>query len=109
MKNNIFTNMVKNSFASEGKDVSASGLMGSITLFIGLILVITITIFYMLNTGQNATILTLVDHFISIILIGSALLGVRKVSSILPTSRAAKAIDEHKGDTTKKEETEEIV
>jgi len=88
-------NMVRNSFAKEGYEISASGLMGSLTLFIGLLESLVIVGFYMFNRSESSTIVSLMQESITIIFLGATLLGIRKVSSAIPNSRISQAVNEH--------------
>ena len=76
-----------NKLNSPEADTSASGLMGSITLLVGLVLFIILAVFYMLKTSEASNILALIDKVVVIISIGSALLGIRKFSGVLCSNK----------------------
>lgn len=76
-----------NKLNSPETDTSASGLMGSITLLVGLVLFIILAVFYMLKTSEASNILALIDKDVVIISIGSALLGIRKFTGALRSSK----------------------
>lgn len=76
-----------NKLNSPETDTSASGLMGSITLLIGLVIFIVLAVFYMIKTSEASNILALIDKDVVIISIGSALLGIRKFSGVLRSNK----------------------
>lgn len=76
-----------NKLNSPETDTSASGLMGSITLLIGLFIFIVLAVFYMIKTSEASNILALIDKDVVIISIGSALLGIRKFSGVLRSNK----------------------
>lgn len=76
-----------NKLNSPETDTSASGLMGSITLLVGLVIFIILAVFYMIKTSEAVNILALIDKDVVIISIGSALLGIRKFSGVLRSNK----------------------
>ncbi len=64
-------------------ETSASGFCGFIIIMIAVILFVTMVIWYFFHTGDATNIFSLMDKITTWVGIGSGLLGVRKISSVI--------------------------
>lgn len=78
----FFRNMIANRDTAKGQDISATGVMGSVTIGVGLIAFISLIVFYILETSEAGNIIQLIDKATIIVTLGGTILGVRKVSGV---------------------------
>lgn len=88
-KKSSWRNMITNSniTASSDSDISATGAMGSISISIGLVAFLVLIIFYMFRVSEASNIILFLDKTVIIMSLGSGLLGVRKVSSVIGSKK----------------------
>lgn len=86
-KVSYFRNMITNNGASSNREISASGAMGSISLLVGLLVFVALTIFYIVNIDEAPNVMMLIDKSIVVMTLGSSLLGVRKISSVIGSKK----------------------
>ena len=74
---------LKEAFNNADGKTSANKLVGVITSFVCMILVIFLIIFYFFNVGQATVILALIDKTITYFACAAALMGVKSFSNAL--------------------------
>lgn len=103
-KVSYFRNMITNNGASSNREISASGAMGSISLVVGLLVFVVLTIFYIVNINEAPNVLMLIDKSIVVMTLGSSLLGVRKISSVIGSKKVDGASVDELLDALRKEQ-----
>lgn len=74
---------LREAFNNDNGRTSANKIVGVITSFICMILVISLTVFYFFNTGEAGTVLTLIDKTIMYFGCAAGLMGVKSISSAI--------------------------
>ena len=74
---------LREAFNNDNGRTSANKIVGVITSFICMILVISLTVFYFFNTGEAGTVLALIDKTIMYFGCAAGLMGVKSVSSAI--------------------------
>lgn len=70
-------------FNNDNGKTSANKLVGVITSFVCMLLVISLVIFYFFNTGEASTVLALIDKTVMYFGCAAGLMGVKSVSSAI--------------------------
>lgn len=74
---------LREAFNNDNGRTSANKIVGVITSFICMILVISLTVFYFFNTGEAGTVLALIDKTIMYFGCAAGLMGVKSISSAI--------------------------
>ena len=74
-------------------ETSATGFCGVITSLICMICMIALIVFYFINKGEAGHVLEFMDKVIAMFGIGAALLGARKISGAIASTKNANIVD----------------
>jgi hypothetical protein len=74
-------------------ETSATGFCGIVLCLISILFIFAIIIFYFFNVAEAEHLLEMFDKIIVVLGIGAALLGTRKISGAIASTRGANIID----------------
>lgn len=89
----LFKNMISNAYIRKGSEVSASGFIGSLIVLIALTLMFILTLAFLFFKEHSQMIYKLIETYLTVLIIGSSLLGLRRLSSLLPNNKVATRLD----------------